>query len=347
MSIKSFAFLVLLATFAQSSFGCRNPEVANQIILNFYITWVLRVNFSRSLHKLCFKVQLRFNATTSRTFTRFSIILHSLVLATLSFITTDSHKHRKRNLYSKSFRRILVSATSTSFSSITIVWQQTLCRWVATKTTWNNLIKYSVEQNACTIGENLAAALVRLFDNGYEASRVHLVGFSFGSTVWGIAGREVILQSQNRFMIERITGLDPGQIQNIMLPLTGRLNSGDARFVDTIHTEAVGFGDHEARGHVQYFVNGGVSQPHCTSGINTVAQTCSHLFASTIWIESIRATSPIFPSLQCSSWEHFLRNDCNNAPIGNLGVLTSTALRGSYFLRTNLVAPFSRNVPGP
>lgn len=203
-------------------------------------------------------------------------------------------------------------------------------------------------QNACTIGENLASAVVRLFDRGYSPARLHLVGFSFGSTVFGIVGREVIAQSNANYMIERITGLDPGQVQNLLLPLTGRLNPGDARFVETIHTEAVGFGDLEARGHVQYFVNGGIAQPMCNSAINTVAQTCSHLFASTIWVESIRAQSAIFPALHCLSWEHFLRNDCiPGAPIGNLGVVTSTALRGSYFLRTNNVAPFSRPVPGP
>lgn len=149
-------------------------------------------------------------------------------------------------------------------------------------------------------------------------------------------------------MIERITGLDPGQIQALFLPLTGRLNPGDARFTETIHTEAVGFGDLETRGHVQYFVNGGVTQPMCSSPINTITQTCSHLFASTIWVESIRARAPIFPALQCESWESFLQNDCNlAAPTGNLGVLTSTALRGKYFLRTNLESPFSRGVAGP
>lgn len=190
--------------------------------------------------------------------------------------------------------------------------------------------------------------MIRFFDAGYDSSRLHLVGFSFGSTVYGIAGREVTLQSNGRYTIERITGLDPGQIQSVILPSTGRLNPGDAKFVDTIHTEAVGFGDHEARGHVQYFVNGGVVQPQCSSAINTVRQTCSHLFASAIWVESIRATSPIFPSLQCDSWQNFLRDDCNrDAPIGNLGVLTSTALRGTYFLQTNLESLFSRSDAGP
>ncbi|CRL01565.1 CLUMA_CG014854, isoform A [Clunio marinus] len=107
------------------------------------------------------------------------------------------------------------------------------------------------------------------------------------------------------------------------------------------------FGDHEARGDVQFFVNGGVIQPMCTSSINTIAQTCSHLFASSVWVESVRAQRPLFPSLQCESWENFLRNDCNlNAPVGNMGVVTSTNLRGTYFLRTNLEAPFSRDQLG-
>lgn len=190
--------------------------------------------------------------------------------------------------------------------------------------------------------------LIRFFDEGYSPSQVHLVGFSFGSTVFGIAGREIILRSNNAYTIERITGLDPGQIQSFFLPLTGRLGPGDARFVDTIHTEAVGFGDLETIGDVQYLVNGGVSQPQCTSNINTVAQTCSHLFAAAIWVESINAVTPIFPALQCNSWPDFLENNCNqNAPIGNVGVLTSTAVRGRYFLRTNLESPFSRPVPGP
>jgi pancreatic lipase-related protein 2 len=189
---------------------------------------------------------------------------------------------------------------------------------------------------------------VRLFDGGYSSAKLHLVGFSFGSTVFGIAGREVVLQSNGAYEIERITGLDPGQIQAVILPLTGRLNPGDARFVESIHTEAVGFGDHEARGHVQYFVNGGVTQPQCTSVINTIAQTCSHLFATAVWVESIEARTPIFPALRCESWARFLVNDCDTqAPVGNLGVLTSPKLRGAHFLRTNLASPFSRAEPGP
>lgn len=195
----------------------------------------------------------------------------------------------------------------------------------------------------------MAGALIRLFNAGYEASRIHLVGFSFGSSVFAIAGRQVITQSSGAHVIERITGLDPGQLQEtVMQQMGGRINPADARFVETIHTESVGFGDFNARGHVHYFVNGGISQPMCTSLVQTIAQTCSHLLASSLWVESIRAHSPIFPSLQCGSWDHFLRDECNrDAPIGHLGVLTSTALRGSYYLRTNNESPFSRSNPGP
>lgn len=79
--------------------------------------------------------------------------------------------------------------------------------------------------------------LIRFFDEGSSPSQLHLVGFSFGSTVFGIAGRKVILRSNNAYTVDRITGRDPGQIQSLFLPLTGRIGLGDVRFVDTIQTE--------------------------------------------------------------------------------------------------------------
>ncbi|CRL07574.1 CLUMA_CG020539, isoform A [Clunio marinus] len=199
-------------------------------------------------------------------------------------------------------------------------------------------ITTNVSGNSCTIGENIAEALIRLFNSGYSPKQVHLVGFSSGSTVVAIAGREIISRSNHQHVIERITGLDPGQGREEM-----RLRIGDAKFTDTVHTEGVGFGDLNTRGDVQFFVNGGVVQPMCHSLIPHIAWTCSHLFVITLWNESIRTQHLSFASLQCESWEHFLHNDCNhNAPVGHIGPFTSSALRGSYFLETNLQPPYSK-----
>lgn len=212
---------------------------------------------------------------------------------------------------------------------------------------YDNLTTNTVA-NARSIGDALADAYIRLCDAGQSAARLHAVGFSLGAQIQAIACRNVISRTNRRLVVGRLTGLDPGQIQSILIPLTGRLSSTDAAFVDSIHTEGVGFGDHLSVGHVSFWVNGGVQQPFCTSVINTVRQTCSHNFAPTAWAESVRARGPVFPSLQCASWENFQDNSCNSgAPVGNMGAFTSNTLRGTYFLRTNLDAPFSRGVAGP
>ena len=47
-----------------------------------------------------------------------------------------------------------------------------------------------------------------------------------------------------------------------------KLDKTDAKFVDIIHTNAMEKGKLEATGHVDFFVNGGMSQPGCESQEN-------------------------------------------------------------------------------
>lgn len=42
-----------------------------------------------------------------------------------------------------------------------------------------------------------------------------------------------------------------------------KLDKSDAKFVDIIHTNAGVFGKIEASGHVDFYLNGGQSQPAC------------------------------------------------------------------------------------
>lgn len=202
--------------------------------------------------------------------------------------------------------------------------------------------------NAREIGDELASAYIRLIDNGVPAANFHLIGFSLGAQIHAIASRTVQSRTNRRLVVGRLTGLDPGQIQTVLIPLIGRLSSADAAFVDSVHTESVGFGDSQSIGHVSYQVNGGVAQPFCSSIITTIAQTCSHNFSVTAWAESVRAAAPAFPALRCTSWNNFLANNCvAGAPIGNMGKHTSRTVTGAYFLRTNNNAPFSRPQAGP
>lgn len=163
----------------------------------------------------------------------------------------------------------------------------------------------------------------------------------------GRASRQIPAQSQNRHAIVRLTGLDPLSLGIIAGNQIGRISSNDAFFVETIHTESNSRGDNNARGHVWYFVNSGVSQPFCTQPLPGARADCSHVFAMTIWAESVRSPSMTFPSLACGTWDQFTSGACNSNTVAWMGRSTNTGVRGSHMLRTNEFPPFSRDVATP
>lgn len=73
--------------------------------------------------------------------------------------------------------------------------------------------------------------------------------------------------------IPRVTGLDPGRpgFEPGSVPPSGRLDPTDADFVDVIRT-STGIGsnstvaDPPGTGNVDFFPNGGVTQPGCFGG---------------------------------------------------------------------------------
>ena len=96
------------------------------------------------------------------------------------------------------------------------------------------------------------------------------------------------------------------------------------------------------------FVNGGINQPMCTQTLPGARAQCNHEMAMTYWAESVRSIPAIFPSLYCDAWSSFVSGNCNDNLVANMGRSNSaTNLRGSYFLRTNNQAPFSRNQATP
>lgn len=89
--------------------------------------------------------------------------------------------------------------------------------------------------------------------------------------VAGNAGRLYASETGNK--LAKISGLDPaGPLFTVPLPVP-KLNKENALFVDIIHTNMGGLGDVGVlgSGHVNFFPNGGVSQPGCnvTDGKST------------------------------------------------------------------------------
>jgi hypothetical protein len=107
----------------------------------------------------------------------------------------------------------------------------------------------------------ISGSLIRLFDNGYSSGLMNLIGFGLGAQIMARASRQVQSQSSRRHVIGRLTGLDPWNLGPINSITIGTLSSADAQLVESIHTESSLRGDHESRGHVSFFPNGGVNQP--------------------------------------------------------------------------------------
>nr|CAD7452630.1 unnamed protein product [Timema tahoe] len=95
---------------------------------------------------------------------------------------------------------------------------------------------------------------------GAGCEDIHLVGFSLGAHVPAFTANYM-----RPYQIPRITGLDPAMPLFESRSKDSKLDAGDALFVDIVHTNAFMQGKFERCGHVDFYMNGGVSQPGCYS----------------------------------------------------------------------------------
>lgn len=111
--------------------------------------------------------------------------------------------------------------------------------------------------------------LLDMMSLGAHPDAIHVIGFSLGAHVAGCAGQ--VVKNRGR-MLGRISGLDPASPlfrRQLLREAAQKLDAGDARFVDVIHTDGGalwtdGFGLLGPLGHVDYFPNGGRQQPGCS-----------------------------------------------------------------------------------
>lgn len=115
--------------------------------------------------------------------------------------------------------------------------------------------------NAKQLGPHVAGVLIGLFDGGLPIERFHLVGHSLGGQMSGIIGRNVISKSNKKYMLPRISVLDPA-----FPPFYpgSHISASDARMVDVIHTDAWLYGAPISTGTVDFWPNSGKTlQPGC------------------------------------------------------------------------------------
>ncbi|KAI5750754.1 hypothetical protein M8J77_001006 [Diaphorina citri] len=201
------------------------------------------------------------------------------------------------------------------------------------KVPWYN----SAARNTMPVGIHTARFIDHLIDStGADARDVHLVGFSLGAHVVGMAGKHVKSRQ-----IRHVTGLDPAQVLFTKSGPDERLDASHAEWVDVVHTSGGYLGFSSSLGHRDFYPNGGDwPQPGCTWDY---AAVCSHRRAYYYYAEAIRNHGKGFTAVSCPSYEYFEKGECkamDNAtlPMG-LNNFDSPA-KGSFYFETNPEEPF-------
>lgn len=191
---------------------------------------------------------------------------------------------------------------------------------------------------------------------------VHLIGHSLGAHTAGYAG-------ENVQGLGRITGLDPAEPYFQGMPSSVRLDPGDAKLVDVIHTDGtsiflLGYGMVEPCGHLDFYPNNGKEQPGCDISENPLPLTviregieeasrvllaCSHVRAVKFFIESINSPCP-YLAHRCPSYQHFLQGKCfscgpNGTNCALMGLHTTRGLLppgAKFFVQTGKEPPYCR-----
>ncbi|KAF3821362.1 hypothetical protein GH733_010940, partial [Mirounga leonina] len=170
----------------------------------------------------------------------------------------------------------------------------------ATTFLYNRAVK-----NTRKVAVSLSGYIRNLLKHGASLGNFHFIGMSLGAHISGFVGK--IFQGQ----LGRITGLDPAGPKFSGRSFNDRLDYTDAKFVDVIHSDTNGLGIKEPLGHVDFYPNGGKTQPGCPKSILSGIQfiKCDHQRAVYLFMASLE-TNCNFISFPCPSYEDFKAGSC-------------------------------------
>lgn len=207
-----------------------------------------------------------------------------------------------------------------------------------------NIFHFPIK-NINSISEKIAESVIALFNAGLNVTKFEIVGFSIGAQYSGYVARKIKSKSSGSYVVPRVVGFEPGKLSPV------NLSPSDAAFVMTIHTGNI-FSEPNVLGHVNFFPNGGLSQPMCRRKILFMSfddTGCSHGQVQLFWIEAVKTkSSTVFPALKCNSAADFTNRVCDpNIPVGYMNTKTSNLLTGDYYLSTYNTSPFSKPTAAP
>ncbi|XP_049868072.1 pancreatic triacylglycerol lipase-like [Pectinophora gossypiella] len=194
--------------------------------------------------------------------------------------------------------------------------------------------------NTELVGMCTAQLVDELVQNyGIPLNLIHPIGFSLGGQIVGF-----IANYLKSGQFERITALDPAMPLFVTASLDKKVDASDAKFVDVLHTNALEKGKLEPSGTVDFFANGGISQPGCATQSNQTKSGCDHSRAPAYYAESI-TTNVGFYSTKCYSWVTYMVGWCELVGSSDeilFGEYVPQNASGLYFFSTNSKSPYAR-----
>ncbi|KAH8324392.1 hypothetical protein KR074_006659, partial [Drosophila pseudoananassae] len=195
---------------------------------------------------------------------------------------------------------------------------------------------YEAVLNAPSVGRCLGRMLRTLnFHRIVQSEDIHLIGFGLGAHVASFASNFL------KEPVNHITALDPAKPFFLVSDLAKKLDPSDAKFVDVIHTDVMMLGLLDPVGHVDFYVNMGLSQPNCGAKNKMETHACYHNRSAIYYAESMSSPTGFY-GYHCTSFKDFVSGACSlkdNVQLMGLDVSPNT--RGRYFLDTNDAPPYA------
>lgn len=188
--------------------------------------------------------------------------------------------------------------------------------------------------NIIQVGRCVADFIRRLQQHADSPLQLHIVAFSLGAHV-----SNYVANSLEDYKIPRITGLDPALPGFITRNGLRKLDPTDANFVDVVHTNGLAQGQIERCGHVDFYMNGGFSQPGCLRESNPLG--CDHHRAPQYFAESITTTVG-FLGWKCRGFIDYLLGLCMpKTELVPMGEYCDESARGFHIVYTADEKPFA------
>ncbi|XP_055300075.1 endothelial lipase-like isoform X2 [Sitodiplosis mosellana] len=194
--------------------------------------------------------------------------------------------------------------------------------------------------NLPTVAKCTAQLLDFMMGKGmFTLDDLHIIGFSLGAQTAGMISNFV-----KTGKIRRITALDPAKPMFIFADAEHRVGPDDADFVQVVHTDAFARGVLSASGHVDFYMNGGIEQPGCSTAAqqNQSTGSCNHDRAPIYFAESINSEAG-FWGFKCSQWTDWAMGLCRNSrEQAIMGWKATNESQGIFMVYTNREPPYAR-----